>query len=368
MNPTDELETFERGGAIEVPVARIEDELAALWRQAAQQANATGRKPVTRASLWNLIVRVDSEPLFVEAKRLIDEISAQVPARVIVLHVQNGGADLPLRAWVEANWRTSDHGESGSDEITLAAGGPSGARLPSLVRALCVTDLPRALLWWSSSLGEKGPTRDLLGEIDRLIIDTRKLPSDAGLAEYVEVMDAHPDVDLVDCAWLAARPLRGLCASMFDPPRDTGRLQALTRVRVIAGVSGCPSGALLTLGWLSSRLGWHGHRKIDGGPGFRKWRSERPGGEVTLELEIRPGGPAHGVIGLELEADAGEEWTLTRDQTCISVEGVKCVPRVQPHRQHSDADLVISALGPRGRDPIFKESLREAVRLVEVRP
>src|SRR5262245_46577496 len=109
----DRLIKFESGEAIEVPVERIEQELAELWRRAAEARTRPGERvasPVTRACLWNLIVRATGEH-FRAAKRLIDEVSESVPARVILLHSETGAVgpeaamvDRPIRAWVEANW------------------------------------------------------------------------------------------------------------------------------------------------------------------------------------------------------------------------------------------------------------------------
>jgi glucose-6-phosphate dehydrogenase assembly protein OpcA len=365
---SDKLDTFERGGAIEVPVARIEAELAALWREAAQKVER--KHPITRACLWNLIVRVDSEPLFVDAKKLIDEISTQVPARVILLHTQGQAPDAPVRAWVEANWRHSGHVESGSDEVTLFAAGKTVERLPSLVRSLLVTDAPTAMLWWGPPPAAGRPSRGLVHEIDRLIVDTRKLPREQDLAEYQRIWDEQPQLELVDCAWLGVRPLRGLTAGLFDPPHDPRRLFELDRVRVVSGVTGCQSRALLSFGWLASRLGWKSYRRVADQPNVRCWKAQRrDGGEVLLELETRLGGASHGVISIELEAagesGAPERWSLKREHGRIEAHGPGCAARVQPMRQHSDAELVVSALGPRGRDLIFKDALRETVRLVE---
>src|SRR5262249_50230545 len=151
-------------------------------------------------------------PLFIDAKKLIDDLSKHVPARVIVLHTQLDAPDAPVRAWVEANWRSSSHGQSGSDEVTLWAAGRTVERLPSLVRSLVVTDAPTAMLWWGPPPSEA--TRELLLEIERLIVDTRKLPSEQDLAEYLGLVDEQPQTEMVDCAWLGVRPLRGLCAGM----------------------------------------------------------------------------------------------------------------------------------------------------------
>jgi len=39
--------------------------------------------------------------------------------------------------------------------------------------------------------------------------------------------------------------------------------------------------------------------------------------------------------------------------------------RLQPARSHSDAELTVAALGPRGRDPVFRAALEHAALLVE---
>jgi glucose-6-phosphate dehydrogenase assembly protein OpcA len=358
---TTALETFERGGAIEVPVARIETELTNLWRQAVQKSSRPGA--VSRACLWNLIVRVDTEPLFVQAKQLVDELSVWVPARVIVLHAQAEAPDAPLRAWVEANWRNQGGSQSGSDEVTLFAAGRTIERLPSLVRSLVVPDAPTAMLWWGPPPTER--SRGLIREIDRLIVDSRKLPSEKCLADFDRIVEEQRDVELVDCAWLGVRPLRGLCAGLFDPPNDPRRLEVLDRVRVVSGVSGCQSRALLTLGWLASRLGWSGYRVAPPATNVRRWRAARKdGGELTLELETRLDGPSHGVTGLELQT-GDDRWTLSREAGRVECRGVHCNERFQPMRSHTDAELVVTALGPRGRrDPIFEEALGATAALV----
>lgn len=360
----DRLDTFERGEAIEVPVGRIEAELSVLWRQAAAGRPGDKPRPVTRACLWNLIVRVGGES-FRSAKKMIDEVSKTLPARTIILQAEPTVPEQPIRAWVEANWRRPDGGHvSGSDEVTLFATGAAVDRLPSLVRALIVSDAPTAMLWWGPPPDETAPVRELLGEVDRLIVDTRKLPSEAGFVDYDRLAEHYPGLELVDCAWLGVRPLRGLCASLFDPPGDAARLAALDRVRVVSGVTGCQSRGLLTLGWLASRLGWTGFRRVPAPAELRRFRARRrDGGEVTLELETRLGGVDHGVRGLELEAGT-DRWVLEREHAsiCISAPGVR---RVHPVRQHADYELVASGLGPRGRDPVYRAALTRAIELVQ---
>jgi Glucose-6-phosphate dehydrogenase subunit C-terminal domain len=180
----------------------------------------------------------------------------------------------------------------------------------------------------------------------------------------VGIADALPRLELVDLAWLGTRPLRGLCASLFDPPRDPRRLERLDRVRVSSGVQGVQSRGLLTLGWLASRLGWHDFRaETDRGAPVRAWRAQRrEAGEVRIELTNSTGGASHGVVALELEAGT-DRWSLVRDQTCICVEGPGAPARRQPARSHRDAELVGASLGGRSHDPLFRDALPEAARL-----
>jgi glucose-6-phosphate dehydrogenase assembly protein OpcA len=356
-----DVETFEKGGAIEVPIGRIEAELSALWRAAAARDN----KPVTRACLWNFIVRCVGDVDFKYAKQLIDDISQRVPARVIVLRPEAGTGEGQIRSWVEANWRRDGHASSGSDEVTLVGTGKSIERMVSLVRALTITDAPTAMMWIGPLPDESAPVRALLKETDRLIVDSRKLPTEAGLADLARIDAAHPELELVDLSWLGVSPLRGLLAAMFDPPHDPSPLERLERVRVTSGVKGTQTRALLCLGWLGARLGWSGYRKLEGAGDLRRWSaSRRSGGEVIVELATQLGGADHGVVGLELFAHS-DSWSLSRDRTCIDVRAPELPQRLQPARSHSDAELTVSALGPRGRDKVFHEALAHAARLVE---
>jgi glucose-6-phosphate dehydrogenase assembly protein OpcA len=364
-NGDDRLASFEKGDAIEVPVGRIEAELSALWRKAAELKPGE-RHTVTRACLWNLIVRPGVEQ-FTKAKKLIDEVSASIPARTIVLHAEPGEEDRPIRAWVEANWRRPEggHGASGSDEVTLFAFGRAKERLPALVRSLLVTDAPSAMLWWGPEPDADAPVRDLLREVDRLIVDTRKLATEVGMRDYQQLAAEHPNLEMVDLAWVGVRPLRGLCAGLFDSPREAAKLAHLDQLRVASGVAGTQSRALLAIGWVASRLGWTNvERSTSTSAGTRSFRARRPdGGTVAIDLETRSGGANHGVTALSLSA-GDDTWSLERDEGCIDVRGPGMPPRRQPIRKHTDAELLVSALGPRGRDPIYRDALAVVAGLV----
>jgi glucose-6-phosphate dehydrogenase assembly protein OpcA len=363
------LREFERGNAIEVPVGRIESELSALWRRAAEARPGTVPKAVTRACLWNLVIRVQGEEQFARAKRLVDELSLRLPARTIICRSEGAQAD-GLRAWVEANWRRREGGgeASGSDEVTLWAGGQQVERLPSLIRALLYADAPTAMFWPGPLPAAEAPMRELLHQADRLIVDTRKLENEPGLAELCAIGAAEPDLEIADMSWLGISPLRGMCAALFDLPRARAALAKLDRVRVTSNIHGTQARGLLALGWLMSRLGWTAARRLPDAASTRRWQAARPDGQsVTLELSTRPAVAQinHGVAALELWA-GGDAWSLTRDQ-CIHVRGPELPPRTQPARSHTDPELLAVALGAKGRDRIYKEALAQAAALVEAR-
>jgi hypothetical protein len=364
----DVLAEFERGHAIEVPVGRIEAELAALWRRAAEARPGQIPNAVTRACLWNLVVRVQGEPQFTTIKRVIDDLSLRIPARTIVVRAEPESPGDSIRAWVEANWRRREGGgpASGSDEVTLWATGRAVERVPSLIRALLFSDAPTAMFWPVGLPPSNVMVRELVHQSDRLIVDTRKLEDEHGLAELCALGQKERDLELTDLSWLGISPLRGMCAAMFDPPRDPTRLYQLDRVRVVSNIRGTQARALLALGWLMARLGWTSPVRLpdEGGGALptRRWRVRpKEGKPVLLELATEPGGN-HGVAVLELSAGQ-ETWSLERDDA-ICVRGPDLPPRAQPARSHSDAELLASALGARGRDPVFREALGAAVSLV----
>src|SRR5947209_2935657 len=233
---------------------------------------------VTRACLWNLVVRVQGDTEFTKIKRIIDELSLRIPARTIVMRAEPDGPDN-IRAWVEANWRRREGGgpASGSDEVTLWATGRAVERLPSLVRALLFSDAPTAMFWPSSLPRANVVVRELVHQADRLIVDTRKLDDERALGELCELGQREPDMAVTDLSWLGISPL-------------------------------------------------------------------------------------HGVAALELSA-GHDTWSLERTDI-ICVRGPDVPPRAQPARSHTDAELLASALGGRGRDPVFREALGAAVSLV----
>lgn len=363
---SDRLDQFDLGAAVEVSPRRIEAELSDLWRQAAREAQAAGKRPVSRACLWNLALFAPNA-LLEQAKRLIDGLAAQIPTRAIVMIDQGeGGAahdESTVRTWVEANWqKVKGRRRSGSDEITIVTSGHGIRRLAALARALWVTDAPIAMVWWGPIPDAGDPALELLAEVDRLIIDTRKLLHPRDFLRCADLLDKNLRIEVVDCAWLGVRPLRGLLAALFDPPGDSTVLRELDTIIVRSGVRQTPARGLLFIAWLSHCLGWGGTRRVDI-EGY-KWTAVRASGAlVSISLEQSGDGPNHGITEIELR-QGNLTWQLIRDDNCVQVLAPGFPDRNQPIRSHTHAELVASALGPHGRDAIYRDVLRRVAELV----
>lgn len=381
--PVDRIDAFTLGAAISVEPDRIEAELAGLWRKAAERARSEGaRFSVTRACLWNLIVHSDGDEEFLRTKRLIDEVSETVPARIISLHETSESADSlgyetpdggpPIRAFVEANFRRSGNGrrEVVAEEITLEAPRMAGQRLPGLVRSLLLADVPTALL-------VRNPTADsawlprLAPEVERFIFDSARLPHAEALVQVESLLRslyrqdsnrslAH--VDIVDLGWLRLWPWRVLVASLFDSPDAAKALREVSEIVLHHAPDGEPA-ALLLSGWLCGRLRlrWqatHDRRVFT--------LSSTAGHHVRLRVEQASvqDAPA-GIERVELRC-GGHVFAarLQGDTRCIALSSHLQPERVQPVHGRPDPELMVAAMGVGGRDPLMYEALRHSAQLV----
>ncbi len=348
---------------VEVPPDKIEASIAQRWRRIAEAAKDRRGPPLTRAFLWNLIV---SGPYEV-TNALVDELAAELPTRAIVIARPEDG-DGSLRAFVQTNLAGSGGHAVGSDQITIEIGGGEDlaraalARVPSLVRSVLVPDALTALVWIGAPAARDHVTRAFLGEVDRLILDSRRIPpqpdGELALGAILSLQQRLPKLEIADLAWLGISPLRGLLAALFDPPHDPAPLAVLDEVNVVSGVEGVQVRALLMLGWLGARLGWTAPRQQAATQtGERIFYATRPDGRpVRMRLTTDLRGARHGVRQLDLRS--GEcTWTLLRDHEKIEVHAPGLPPRRQPARSHTVGERLAEALGQKGRDANYRDAL-----------
>ncbi len=427
--PLDRVEAFTSGAVISVEPDRIEQELMALWRKAAERArDSGGRLAVARACLWNFVVHSDGERQYRRTKRTIDEVSETIPARIIALHETQGNNEesqsfvvsddgTPLRAYVEANYRKVSGGrrEVVAEEITLEAPRLQSQRLPGLVRALLLADVPTAL-FVANPAADSQWLPQLARDADRFLFDSGTVATGTALGQIGSTIaelftpEVHPEagvesragngpqngkprppltVEVADLGWLRLWPWRNLVASLFDVPQAAEKLQGLEEIQ-IDYAPGCEPGALLLAGWLVDRLQLtfgDDHIQTQGpetgadqvgcccvlsASESAERSPERPtlpeAGRKVL-LRLTQGSAEATPVGIHcVSLRAGDQvftanGTTTNGTPCIALRSPLTPERVQPVQARKESELLIAAMGVGGRDPLMYEALRIGTRL-----
>ncbi len=352
MSTATDIERFTSGHNVEVDVAAIERDLAALWRKASTSSSVA----VTRACAWNLVVHTSSDAELKQVQPLADALIASVPSRTVVLNDRPNASGREIEAFVTANCKMLPGGGKlvCTEEITIEARGEGGDHLPSLLRALLVPDIPSAVLW--SDLPPNTPmVAELLVGVDRVILDSSR----ARELFRVEQLGARVTSRVADLNWLRAAPLRLVIAAAFDSPADPAMLFRLRRVSIDAAPE-ANSSARLLIGWLGARLGWstperHADRSTTG------WTMNRQ--DATVLVQLRAAAPeVKGLAGITFESDEGVRVRLKilPTEVIVDVSGTK---RSVPFSSRADEALVIAALGSRGSDKLYQSALHFAVEL-----
>lgn len=358
-----------------VDVRRIERELTEMWSE--PPAGASGDVPVTRACMSNLIVfapdRTDAENLGEELLPIVE----RHPSRILMLVGETHASDAELEAYVSALCHLGERGRQVcSEHVVIGARDAARRRLPSAVRPLVLGDLPTAL-WW---VHDKPPGlagelfRELAEMATQVVFDSLGWPEPArGLvatARWASGADAGAGIS--DLAWARLAPWRSLIGQALDPAVAPGALASLHEVE-IEHAPDATSQAWLLAAWLASRLGWRLETAQLAVPTRAEWRFTGRAAPVRVAASASPGAVPAGVedaLHVRLRWGASErpeQITVVRsadDRLEIVGEGAgsrgaMIVPR------RSRAALVARELPDLGRDPIYRQSLDAARRMLE---
>jgi glucose-6-phosphate dehydrogenase assembly protein OpcA len=380
--PLDAVAAFTQGASVSVAPERIEQELLSLWRRASERAQAKGAAfAVTRACQWNLIVHTHGEVELLAAKQIIDMVTESVPCRVIFLHETEEASDggligddgAPLRASVEANFRDSQSGrrEIVAEEITIETPQLHSRRLPGLLRALLLPDVPTALLVGNPARDVEW-LRPICGDADRFVFDSGRLSGFAELGKVAKVLDelyggSMGSVERMDIGWLRLWPWRLLLSSLYDAPESRAGLSSLREI-VVRYVPGGEAAALLLAGWLIGRLRlvMTGTLAEDGSAQLLPGAGSAVKCPVQLRLGLcSQGRSPTGLVEVALlQGDASLSAAVCADGSGILLSSPFQPPRTQPMRGRPDAELWVAALGVGGRDPLMYEALRLGAALL----
>ncbi len=296
-------------------MARIERELRDMWSVAAP----AGDVPRARACTMNLVVVASSEEIAERYLAIIDDVTRSIPARAIVVALDPEGADA-LEGDVTAVCGVDAASSICSERVRMTARGAVCARVASAVDALCVPEMPTALVWLGRVHVEDDVFLELAKDSQRVLLDTEytSLGSLLHLARWARGGEGRPRV--ADLAWTRLAIWQEMCARFFDAPALREHASRVTRVTIRQA---CEPGArlgsegALLLGWLGTRLGWKTTR-VGGHLRFRR----ADGGNVAVAFEAvaRPAGVAPSAlagVGLDAEHD-GVKLRATLDRQLAS--------------------------------------------------
>lgn len=345
-----------------VDLAAIEKSLADLWR-----GEKVGDEAVTRAALWNVVAHTQSPEHQTQASEVLSRASAAVPQRTIVVR-SNPAAAPEMASWISANCHLAGAGKQVcSEEISIIAGGDRIHRVPPLVNALLLPDMPVAI-WWMGDLPNEHEdyVNSLLEPADRLIVDSACFDSPADLDIVSRVAEQTTTIP-ADLNWVRMEEWRAAAASVFDPPHMRSRLETIRRVRVVMGASseeyfGESIEALLFASWISAQVG----HQVD-----REGRVEGPAGSIDYAFERRRQERDVGLISfVEIAFEDGSWASVSRDRDrgvlTTNVDGVVSVPEsVTRTLAKSTHELIVRQLKQGSRDRVLVKALPIASRLAK---
>jgi len=336
-----------------VDVAQIERSLAELWRNEQDGDNA-----VTRAALWNVVAHTATSEHHAQATEVLGRASAAVPQRSIVIHA-DPAAPPEISSWISANCHLVGGGKQMcSEEIAIVAGGDRIHRVPPLVNALLLPDMPVAV-WWMGDLPNEHEeyVETLLEPADRLIIDSSCFDSPRDL-ELVSRVAARTTTIPADLNWVRLEEWRAATASVFDPPHMRGRLTTIRRVRVVAGAQeenffGDAIESLLYAAWLTAQIGEGADDGID--YRFERRMQSRDVGQIAF---------------VEIVFEDGSSASVLRDRErgvlMTNVDGIVSVPEsVTRTIEKKTEALIVRQLKQSSGDRVLARALPVAARLAK---
>jgi glucose-6-phosphate dehydrogenase assembly protein OpcA len=290
----------------------------------------------------NLVVIEDREWRGEIANRL-ESVGRYHPSRTIICAVENGRTTLDAWATV-AKSETQDPGEIAvvEERVEILMGPRHLARLETIVDPLVVPDL--STLVWSP---HGHPIDSLLGLAQSVLLDSvQELDPRAAVERASSLLES---VYVVDLAWLRTTPWRERIAATFDPPSWRGDLDHVDQVTIRARDDSTVS-ALLLMGWLATRLGWHPEEMVRQNGSMLAHATTRKR-DVRLKLE-HTAQDVPGLSGITIGTDNGMELSLDR-----ASGGLAAKRRTGDGRESSWVVLGAS----RGEAGILGEGIRQAL-------
>jgi glucose-6-phosphate dehydrogenase assembly protein OpcA len=181
----------------------------------------------------------------------VRSLGAQHPCRAVFLRPEPDST--PAIDATACLWRAAPKGGEGHpvlfEEVRMRVGGQAASHLASIVGPFVLADLP-VVMWFPGSLPD--PADPLLRLASAVVVDTRGVgPSPLDIAHsYRTLLELANHRPVVDLSWVRLQPWRELLAGLFEPARNRGFLQGVSR----ASVRGKPGPRHMLGGWLMAQL------------------------------------------------------------------------------------------------------------------
>jgi hypothetical protein len=194
-----------------------------------------------RTSVMTHIAWVPQE--WVEAAEdVLSGLAERHPSRTIVLFPQSGDGGLEGEVALESFPSGGGTRSVCTETIRIRLNGTSADHPASVVQPLLISDLPVFLRWRGQPPFGTTPFEELIGVVDRLIVDSTEWPDlPAAYGQLAQIFDR---VVVSDIAWARTSRWRPMLASLWP---------AIADVKTIR-VEGTAAQAHLLAGWLRSRL------------------------------------------------------------------------------------------------------------------
>jgi hypothetical protein len=229
----------------DVSIAQIERELARLRIASSDE----GAQPNLRTSVMTHIAWAPPEWQNA-AEETLSGMAERHPSRTLLLVPRPDEPD-GLDAHVSIRcFPVGDRAICG-EVIELTLRGSRAAAPASIVLPLLISDLPVFLRWRGRPDWDSAEFEQLVGIVDRLIVDSTEWPDLP--APYERLVEQFSRAVVSDIAWERTERWRSLLASLWP---EIGAVRAIR-------VHGTRAQAHLLAGWLSSRFGRRVELEVD---------------------------------------------------------------------------------------------------------
>lgn len=320
--------------AVAVTPENILKELSELWISLGKEQDAG----VLRACAMTMIVAAEESMDTVAITETIGELMHDHPSRAIILRVRPCQEQvLESRVYAQCWMPFGSRQQICCEQIEVITSETSLGEVPRLLLGLLAPDLPTVLVCRSPRLFLLPSFQSMLPIADKFIVDSEDTPQPLELLESIAQRNGQGH-RVLDLAWTRLTQWREAIASEFDNRETLGLLSGLRKITIAHRRQSVPSEAWYLAAWLRRAVGPDVEIRLQPGAG-----------KEPIELVLLNGAGLH----LSLTRGAGAALQVVLDSHAKSV----------PYRAMTDWDLLREELAIAGRDRIYDEVLKEAIRI-----